>query len=63
MRYLISMMVRAAAISGIGLAVAAGQARAVVLITVQEAALPDAVGARQLGMRGVTYERFSLLSG
>jgi hypothetical protein len=53
-RYLISMMVRAAAISGIGLAVAAGQARAVVLITVQEAALPDAVGARQLGMRGVT---------
>jgi hypothetical protein len=54
MRYLISMMVRAGAIAGIGLAVAAGQARAVVLITEQEAALPDAVGARQLGMRGVT---------
>jgi hypothetical protein len=54
MRPLISMLVRTSVIGGIGLAVAASEARAVVLITAQEATLPNAVGAPQLGVRGVT---------
>jgi len=54
MRRLSSMMVRIAAIGGITVAVGAGEARAVELITAQEAALPDAAGARQLNVRGVT---------
>jgi hypothetical protein len=54
MRPLISMLVRTSVIGGLGLAVAASEARAVVLITAQEAALPNAVGAPQLGVRGVT---------
>jgi hypothetical protein len=53
-RYLTSTIVRISVLGGIGLAGAAGEARAVVLITAQEAALPDAVGARREGMRGVT---------
>jgi hypothetical protein len=55
MRSVISLIVRVAAVSGILLAVAVDPAAAVVLITVQEATLPDAVGAaHQLGVRGVT---------
>lgn len=54
MRPLISTMVRTSAIGGIALTVAVGEARAVVLITATEAALPDAAGARQLGVRGVS---------
>jgi hypothetical protein len=48
------MMARIVAITGIAVAVGAGEARAVELITAKEAAMPDAVGARQLSMRGVT---------
>ena len=48
------MIVRAAAVGAVWL-VAAEQATAVVLISAQEAALPDAVGAgREIGVRGVT---------
>jgi hypothetical protein len=50
----ISIMVRIAAISGIAVAFGAVEAGAVELITTQEAALPDAIGARQFDMRGVT---------
>jgi hypothetical protein len=55
MRYLISMIVRTAAVCATALLFATGQTRAIVFITAQEAALPDdAVGARQLDRRGVT---------
>jgi hypothetical protein len=51
MRSWAQRIVRAAEICGTAFWLAAGDARAVVLITAQEAALPDAVGAQQ---RGVT---------
>jgi hypothetical protein len=55
MRGVISLIVHVAAVSGILLAVAVDPAAAVVLITAEEAALPDAVGAaHELGVRGVT---------
>jgi hypothetical protein len=55
MRGIISLIVRVAAVAGILLAVAVDGAAALVLITPQEAALPDAVGAaHELGVRGVT---------
>jgi hypothetical protein len=55
MRYLISMIARTAAVCASALLFAAVETRAIVLITAQEAALPDdAVGARQLDRRGVT---------
>jgi hypothetical protein len=47
-------LVRAAAVCGTALLLAVGEARAIVLITAQEAALPDAVGALQIDRRGVT---------
>jgi hypothetical protein len=47
-------LVRAAAVCGIALLLAVGEARAIVLITAAEAALPDAVGALQIDRRGVT---------
>jgi hypothetical protein len=47
-------LVCAAAVCGTALLLAVGEARAIVLITAQEAALPDAVGALQIERRGVT---------
>ena len=43
-----------AAACGAAICFASGEARAIVLITPQEAALPDDVGAQQLDKRGVT---------
>jgi hypothetical protein len=55
MRGLFFLIVRVAAVAGVLLAVAVDGAPALVLITPEEAALPDAVGAaHELGVRGVT---------
>jgi hypothetical protein len=58
MRSSVSRMVRAAVVCGTTLSTTllfpVGEAFAIVLITVQEAALPDALGAQQLERRGVT---------
>jgi hypothetical protein len=54
MRQALSVLMPVALICGMGLAMSAGEARAVVLITPREAALPDAVGAHPLGARGVS---------
>jgi hypothetical protein len=54
MRFSASRILRTAAICGTALLFAAGEASAFVLITAQEAALPDAAGAQQLDRRGVT---------
>jgi hypothetical protein len=48
------MIVRTAAGCATALLFAAGQTHAIELITPQEAALPDAAGARPLDMRGIT---------
>jgi hypothetical protein len=54
MRPSVLRMARAAAACGCVLSFALSDARAFVLITEREAALPDAPGARQLEFRGVT---------
>jgi hypothetical protein len=50
----ISAKIRTAAMWAAALLFTAAEARAFVFITEQEAALPDATGARQLDMRGIT---------
>ena len=54
MRPFVSRMVCTAVLCGSAIVLAAGKASAVVLITPQEAALPDAVGVQLLDKRGVT---------
>jgi hypothetical protein len=54
MRSVISMIVLTAAVCATAFLFAANQTRAIELITPQEAALPDAAGARQFDTRGVT---------
>jgi hypothetical protein len=54
MRPFASRILRTAAVFGVAVFFASGRAHAFVLITTQEAALPDAAGAQQLDKRGVT---------